>query len=97
MMSNPGMAEIGPRHAGQWPRRNRAQQGRQQARQRAHQIKFLQYVGMGLMTLSEAARALQISDSTIDRLKQELLNDGEPDTDDLRKLAIARKHWKDNK
>jgi hypothetical protein len=91
------MMEITARTVGQYPRHSPADKARQQAQERGRRIKFLKYVLMGLMTLDEAARALQISDSTMDRTKKELLEDGAQDTDDLRKLATARKHWRENK
>ena len=83
---------IGPRHAGQYPHLTPVQQARQRDRQRAHRIKFVKYVLMGLMTMDEAARALNTSPATLDRWRRDLLADDRQDTDDLRKLDLARKH-----
>lgn len=86
--------EIGPRHIGQYPHVTPEQQAKQRARERSRQVKFLKYVLMGLMTMEEAARALNVSLSTLDRHRGEFLKDDREDTDDLRALARARQHWR---
>lgn len=85
------------RTIGQWPRIDPEQQARERVRERARYIKFLKYVMLGMLTMGEASRALGVSAATLDRWRRDLLADDREDTDDLRKLSQARKHWRENK
>jgi hypothetical protein len=64
-------------------------QDRSRCRERARSIRFLQLTLLRVMTLEEAARALQVSDTTLDRMKKDFLADDREDTDILRTLDRA--------
>jgi hypothetical protein len=92
-MSN---VEASPCHVGHEARADPPRKAPGRAWERSRHIKFLGYAFMGLMTMAEAARALNVSLATLDRSRRTLLDDGRQDTDVLRKIAQARRQCRSN-